>query len=496
MIESITEQADTQAAQDLKKSRRQKGSRQATMIDRLPPHSVEAEQGILGCALLDPNFALDAIEIKFSRCGSLAFYDLRHQEIYTCLTQMRANLEPVDLITVQQKLKDQQKLEQIGGIAYLSQLQDAVPSAANVEYYADIVLEKYTLRQYVTVCSNVVGKVYDYEGEVETLSGEIERDILAISSSQSSEVQLPTPGELVNRVIANVEAAWASDGQPTGLTTGLRTLDTTLDGLHNGEMIVVAARPSMGKTALAMGIAEHVAIERNEPVGIFSLEMTAEQLMERMMGSVARVNMRELKRNRLLAGGGEARLTSAAGQIAGAPLFIDDTSGLSILQLRARARRMKQEHDIKLFVIDYLQLLHSSTVKGGDNREREIADISGGIKAMAKELNVPVIVLSQLNRESEKTGGRPKLSQLRESGAIEQDADVVGLLYQQDNTEEPATQGESDAGLPVVLFIAKQRNGERNVPIYLTFLKHLTRFELQAPSHGIPEVEYRRTTND
>jgi replicative DNA helicase len=251
-------------------------------------------------------------------------------------------------------------------------------------------------------------------------------------------------------------------------------------GMHPGEMIVIAARPSVGKTSLAMNIAEHVAIEQRLPVGVFSLEMTADSLVLRMLCSRSRVNLRNI-RDGFLVERDFRPLTDNAGKIAGAPLFIDDSSGLSILQLRAKARRMYQQHGIKLFVIDYLQLLNSSS-KRVENRQQEISDISGGIKALSKELNVPIIVLSQLNREVEREKGRPpRLSDLRESGAIEQDADLVGLLYR------PAKQGEdeetaadpSDA-IPVNLLIAKQRNGPANEDVNLTFLKHYTRFESAA----------------
>jgi replicative DNA helicase len=252
-------------------------------------------------------------------------------------------------------------------------------------------------------------------------------------------------------------------------------------GLHGGEMIMVAARPSVGKTSLAMNIAEHVALDLKAPVGVFSLEMTADQLILRMLCSRSRVNLRDI-RDGFLAERDFPKLTGAAGKMAGAPLFIDDTAGLSILQLRAKARRMWQQYGIKLFVIDYLQLLHS-TSRRSENRQQEIAEISGGIKALAKELNVPIIVLSQLNRELEKRGPgeRPRLSDLRESGAIEQDADLVGLLYRDIKTKE----GEEEPGdldleaIPVKLFIAKQRNGPTG-DVDLTFIKSYTRFESAA----------------
>ena len=251
-------------------------------------------------------------------------------------------------------------------------------------------------------------------------------------------------------------------------------------GLHGGEMIVIAARPSMGKTSLAMNIAEHVAIEEKQPVGVFSLEMTAESLVLRMLCSNARVNLRNIREG-FMSEADFPKLTSSAGKMSSAPLFIDDTPGLSILQLRTRARRLWQQHGIKLFVVDYLQLLHSTSRRAQENRQQEIAEISSGIKALAKELDVPIIVLAQLNRELEKDKSRkPRLSDLRESGSIEQDADLVGLLYKPatDDEDAPALEDQPD-GIPVNLLIAKQRNGPTG-DVNLTFLKPYTRFESAA----------------
>jgi replicative DNA helicase len=287
--------------------------------------------------------------------------------------------------------------------------------------------------------------------------------------------------ELVNRAISKIEEFHQNQGMLTGVATGFVDFDKMTTGLHGGEMIVVAARPSVGKTSLAMNIAEHVALDLKVPVGVFSLEMTADQLILRMLCSRSRVNLRNI-RDGFLAERDFPKLTGAAGKMAGAPLFIDDSAGLSILQLRAKGRRMWQQYGIKLFVIDYLQLLHS-TSRRAENRQQEISEISGGIKALAKELNVPIIVLSQLNRELEKRGPgeRPRLSDLRESGAIEQDADLVGLLYRDSKNkegEEDPGESEQDA-ISVKLFIAKQRNGPTG-DVDLTFLKSFTRFESAA----------------
>ncbi len=479
MIDSVEPEKGASSA-DVKKPRR-KTSATADMpkLDRLPPHSIEAEQGVLGCILLSPNDCMGEC-IEKLKPGHLVFYDLRHQTLFQALIEMYDEKQAIDLITLQQRLKNTQQTEGVGGLGYVSSLSDAVPSAANLRYYLDIVLEKYLLRKMVQTCTGIVGRVFDYEGEVDALLDEVERDILKISEERVGGANL-TIKELVNRAITKIEEFHQNQGMLTGIATGFVDFDKMTTGLHEGEMIVVAARPSVGKTSLAMNIAEHVSLDVKVPVGVFSLEMTADQLILRMLCSRSRVNLRNI-RDGFLAERDFPKLTGAAGKMAGAPLFIDDTAGLSILQLRAKARRMWQQYGIKLFVIDYLQLLHS-TSRRAENRQQEISEISGGIKALAKELNVPIIVLSQLNRELEKRGPgeRPIHTDLRESGAIEQDADLVGLLYRETkNKEGEEDPGESDQeAIPVKLFIAKQRNGPTG-DVDLTFLKSFTRFESAA----------------
>jgi replicative DNA helicase len=476
MIDSVA--ADAGAPPDLKRTPRRKAPLADTgKLDRLPPHSPEAEQGVLGCVLLSPNDCMGECIERF-KAGTEVFYDLRHQTIFSMLVEMYDSREAIDLITLQQRLKNKQLLEEVGGITYLAALPDMVPSAANLSYYLDIVMEKYLLRKMIHTCTEVVGRVYDYEGEVDALLDEVERDILRISESRVQNLTI-TIKDLVKKAISTIEDFHQRQGMLTGVGTGFTDLDKMTSGLHGGEMVVIAARPSMGKTSLAMNIAEYVAIEQRLPVGVFSLEMTSESLVLRMLCSRSRVNLRNVREG-FLAERDFPKLTGSAGKLANAPLFIDDSSALSILQLRAKARRMWQQYGIKLFVIDYLQLLHS-TARRAENRQQEIADISSGIKSLAKELNVPVIVLSQLNRELEREKNRkPRLSDLRESGAIEQDADVVGLLYKPSSgdDEESGNAAEEDA-VPVNLLIAKQRNGPTG-DVNLTFLKSYTRFESAA----------------
>jgi replicative DNA helicase len=475
MIDSVS--ADASAPPDLKRTPRRKAPpANAAKLDRLPPHSPEAEQGVLGCVLLSPNDCMGECIGRFKE-GAEVFYDLRHQTIFSALIQMYDAREAIDVITLQQQLKNKQLLEEVGGIAYLAGLPDTVPSAANLSYYLDIVVEKYLLRKMIHTCTEVVGRVYDYEGEVDALLDEVERDILRISESRV-QTQTTTIKDLVKKAITTIEDFHQRQGMLTGVGTGFTDLDKMTSGLHGGEMVVIAARPSVGKTSLAMNIAEHVAIEQRLPVGVFSLEMTSESLVLRMLCSRSRVNLRNVREG-FLAERDFPKLTGSAGKLANAPLFIDDSSALSILQLRAKARRMWQQYSIKLFVVDYLQLLHS-TARRAENRQQEIADISSGIKSLAKELSVPVIVLSQLNRELEREKNRkPRLSDLRESGAIEQDADVVGLLYKPSSDDEESGSAAEEDAVPMNLLIAKQRNGPTG-DVNLTFLKSYTRFESAA----------------
>lgn len=458
---------------DLKRAPRQR----AAPIDRLPPHSVEAEQAVLGCMLLSPNDCIGECVARL-KVGAEVFYDLRHQALFTLLAEMFDKRQAIDTITLNERLKDKQLSDAIGGINYVSDLPDTVHSTAHLTWWLDIVQETYLLRRMIKVCTEAVGRAYECHGEFDKLMDEIERDVLHISEARVQTTNKPIK-QLVKSAITTIEDYHQRQGMLTGLGTGFIDFDKLTTGLHGGEMIVIAARPSVGKTSLAMNIAEHVAIDENLPVGIFSLEMTAESLILRMLCSRSRVNLRNVREG-FLAERDFPKLTGAATKLSSAPLFIDDSSGLSILQLRAKARRMYQQYGIKLFVIDYLQLLHT-TERRAENRQQEIADISLGVKNLAKELNVPVIVLSQLNREVEREKGRPpRLSDLRESGAIEQDADLVGLLYRPTSKDDDDSANEPSDAMPVNLLIAKQRNGPADEDVHLTFLKPFTRFESAA----------------
>lgn len=459
---------------DLKRTRRQSALIDLSQVDRLPPHSTEAEQGTIGCMLLEPLEAIGAVVEK--KVPADAFYDLRHQELFVLLLDMWDAREAIDLVTVRQKLKDAGKLEAVGGISYLTSLVDTTPSAANLPFYADIVLEKHLCRRMIQTCSNVIGRIYAEaeQGEVQAMLDDIERDLMKLSQDRAETPSMAMK-DLVHRAVGRIEEMHNRQGKPMGLPTGLADLDKITGGLQKGEMIVIAARPSVGKSSIAMQIAEHVAMEVGEAVGVFSLEMTADSLVMRTLCSRARVNLRQIQ-DGFMAERDFPKITTTAGQMMRAKLYIDDTAGLSIMQLRAKARRMAQQFGVKLLVIDYLQLLKGSS-KNSRSRQEEVSEISQGIKALAKELNIPVIVLAQLNREMEKRGAgdKPKLSDLRESGSIEQDADLVGMLYRpQIGKDDDQPQGDHDC-VPTNLLIAKQRTGPTG-DLAFVFNKSQTRF--------------------
>jgi replicative DNA helicase len=411
------------------------------------------------------------------------FYVPAHQTIYTVLVELWNAGQGIDLITFTQTLRDRNVLDAVGGGAFVTSLYTFVPTAANVTYYLEIVREKFILRQIIAAATESVRRAYEEQDEVNALLDEVEQKIFAVGEDRFKG-QMPGMKEQVMGALESIEQLWERRGGITGISTGFTELDRMTNGLHAAEMIVIAARPSMGKTALAMNIAEHVAISSRLPVAVFSLEMSSQQLVQRLLCSRARVNLQKVREG-FLAERDFPSLTAAASKLAEAEIFIDDSAGLSILELRAKARRLKAQKDIQLIVVDYLQLLKSTTRRAQDNRQLEISEISAGLKGLAKELKIPIIVLAQLNRQPEaRSGGKPRLSDLRESGSIEQDADLVGLLVRPEVYEEDEDARAEKAG-EAELIIAKQRNGPvGEVP--LTFLKEFTRFEDRARSGSEP----------
>ena len=449
-------------------------------IHRTLPHSVEAEQGVLGSMLISPR---EIIAECVEKINEEYFYVPAHQTVYVVLVELWNAGQGIDLITFTQVLRDRNVLETVGGAAFITSLFTFVPTAANVTYYLEIVRDKYILRQIIAACTESVRRSFEEQDEVHNLLDEVEQKIFSVGEDRFKG-QVLTMKDQVMEAIEAIEKLYERRGGITGISTGFAELDRMTNGLHESEMIVIAGRPSMGKTALAMNIAEHVAINEKLPVAVFSLEMSGQQLVQRLLCSRARVNLQKV-RDGFLAERDFPSLTAAASKLAEAQVFIDDSAGLSILELRAKARRLKAQKDIKLIVVDYLQLLRSTTRRAQDNRQLEISEISAGLKGLAKELKLPIIVLAQLNRQPEaRTGGKPRLSDLRESGSIEQDADLVGLLVRPEIYEEDEDARAEKAG-EAELIIAKQRNGPVG-EIALTFLKEFTRFEDRARNVSEP----------
>jgi len=446
-------------------------------IHRTPPHSIDAEQGVLGSMLISPR---ETIAECVEKINEEYFYVPAHQTIYTVLVDLWNVGEAIDLITFTQVMRDRHLLDSVGGAAFVTSLFTFVPTAANVGYYLDIVRDKHILREIISAATESVRRAYEEQDEVNNLLDEVEQRIFAVGEDRFKG-QLLSMKEQVMSTLESIEKLFENKGAITGVSTGFRDLDKLTSGLHASEMIVIAARPSMGKTALAMNIAEHAALEMKLPVAIFSLEMSAQQLVQRMLCSRARVNLAKT-RDGFLAEADFPKLTHAASKLAEAKIFVDDSAGLTILELRAKARRLKAQQDVRLIIVDYLQLLRSTSRRAQDNRQLEISEISAGLKGLAKELNIPIIVVAQLNRNPEiRTGsgkGVPRLADLRESGSIEQDADLVGLLVREEyyaDSDEERTELEGKAEL----IIAKQRNGPIG-QVKLTFLKDFTRFEDRA----------------
>ncbi len=437
------------------------------------PQAVEAEKGLLCSILLSPrevlNDCADQIEEE-------AFYSPAHGIIFRILAEMWSANQQIDVITLTNRLRDLKLLDSVGGPGAVTELLGYVPTAANAPHYLEIVREKSLLRRMIAACTSSAARCYEEQGDVPQLLDDVEREIFVIGEKRFGKTA-PGMREEVFTALENIEKMYQQRGRFSGLATGFTVFDQMTDGLHAGEMIIVAARPSMGKTALAMNIVEHVALnlEEPKPVGVFSLEMSTQQLVQRMLCSRARVNMKKI-RSGMLARAEHGKLNDAAAALSESAIFIDDTPGLTILELRAKARRMRDRHRIELIAIDYLQLCRSTTRRGQENRQIEISEISSGIKALAKELGIPIIVLAQLNRQPEQRGGgKPRMSDLRESGSLEQDADVVALLVRPEVYEEDED-AKSELSGKAELIIAKQRNGPiGEVP--LTFIKEYTRFE-------------------
>ena len=434
-------------------------SSETEQLGRVPPQSREAEMCVLGAMILTP----DAIDIVVQWLKDDHFYIPAHALIYQALVTMSLAGKPVDLVSLREELKQRKVLEQIGGQDYLVRLIDAVPNAANIEYYGKTVRDKALLRGLITAATELCREAYDSKDDAALVIDRAEQRIFDLAGQQVVENAEP----IRNIIQQTFEQLQTLDGSITGLATGYFKLDELTCGFQPGEMIVIAARPSVGKTAIALNMAEHMAADDHKPVLVFSIEMARQQLAQRFLCSRSRFDQSRLRRGNITTDDWQ-RLQMAAGDLETAPLYIDDSPEINMIQMRAKARRMMAKYGIACIFIDYLQLI---TPLGGESRQVQVSDMSRQIKAMARDLKIPVVTLAQLNRAvEERIGHEPRMSDLRESGSIEQDADVICLLHRPDYYDTDAEPNVAE------LIVAKQRNGPIG-KLKLTFLRECTRFE-------------------
>ncbi|WP_100374723.1 replicative DNA helicase [Bacillus sp. FJAT-45037] len=432
--------------------------------DRTPPQNIEAEQAVLGAIFLADGALVTASEKLLPE----DFYRAAHQRVYEVMLDLAEKGEPVDLVTVTSELQDRKWLEEIGGMNYLSDLANAVPTAANVEYYSRIVEEKSVLRRLIRVATNIAADGYTSEDEVDAILDDAEKTILDIAQRKNTSAFISIKDVLVE-TYDQIELLQNQKGDITGIPTGFMELDKMTAGFQRNDLIIVAARPSVGKTAFALNIAQNVATKTSENVAIFSLEMGASQLVQRMLCAEGNIDAQRMRTGALTSEDWQ-KLTMAMGSLAKAGIYIDDTPGIKVNDIRAKCRRLKQEQGLGMIMIDYLQLIQGNG-RSGENRQQEVSEISRTLKAIARELEVPVIALSQLSRGVEsRQDKRPMMSDIRESGSIEQDADIVAFLYRDDYYDK-----ESENQNIIEIIIAKQRNGPVGT-VELAFVKEFNKF--------------------
>ncbi|WP_019004963.1 replicative DNA helicase [Cohnella laeviribosi] len=444
------------------------------LFDRIPPQNLEAEQAVLGAILLESEALITAME----RLKAEDFYSVAHQRIFEAMIDLNEENEPLDLITLTALLQDRGQLEEIGGVSYLAKLANAVPTAANVDYYAQIVEEKSMLRRLIRTATQIVSSGYTAEDDVGALLNEAEQRIMELSNRRAAHGFVSIRDVLMD-VFERVEFLYNHKGGTTGIPSGFPDLDKMTSGFQRSDLIIVAARPSVGKTAFALNIAQNVAVRAGETVAIFSLEMSASQLVSRMICAESNVDAGRM-RTGYLEGDDWEKLSMAIGALSEAQIYIDDTPGITVADIRAKCRRLKKEKGLGMIVIDYLQLIQGRG-KPGENRQQEVSEISRTLKQIARELEVPVIALSQLSRGVEqRQDKRPMMSDLRESGSIEQDADIVAFLYRDDYYNQ-----DTEKKNIIEIIIAKQRNGPVGT-VELVFLKNFNKFVSLDRTHGDP----------
>mgnify|MGYP003309336662 CR=1 FL=1 len=433
-------------------------------MERKLPQNIEAEQAVLGAVLIKKEAMAEVQELLRAE----DFYREIHKQVFAVMNDLFSEGEAIDIVTVTEELRKRDLLEKVGGISFVTMLSNSVATAANVMYHARIVKEKAELRRLIDAATQIAGKAYEDSDDVENIMDDAEKKILAVAASQSGGVFTPIREILLN-TIERVETLYESKGGLTGLSTGFKDLDAVTSGLQASDLVLVAARPSMGKTAFTLNIAAHAALH-GKSVAFFSLEMSKEQLVQRMLCSEGQIDSQRLRTGQL-EDEEWGKLIATADRLTKASIYIDDTPGITVMDLRSKARRLKAEHGLDLVLIDYLQLMQGRAGKNGDNRQQEISEISRSLKALARELNVPVVALSQLSRGVEsRQVKKPMLSDLRESGSLEQDADIVMFLYREDYYDkDTANQNITD------ILIAKHRNGPVG-EIQLFFQKEYTKF--------------------
>ncbi|MBN2448247.1 MAG: replicative DNA helicase [Phycisphaerae bacterium] len=444
-----------------------------TAFDRQLPHSLEAEQALLGSMLLDEGAVAEAISL-LKNLGADVFFHERHRKLYEQIIRLYDASKPLDPIVVHEQLRQEGLLDELGGLDFLGQIVSSVPSANRVLHYGTIVRDKCLLRQLINATHRVLEDAFDDRRPVAELLDDVEREIFNVTEQRVTGGQADMR-ELLHDFFKQLEQR--DEGMKTGLATGYFELDDLTCGLQPAELIIIAARPSMGKTALGLNIAEYMAIDERKHVLFFSLEMSKQQLVQRILCSRARVDAYKIRRGRV-SHTDVQHLQHAANEASDAALLVDDTSDLGILELRARARLVHRRRPLDAIFVDYLQLMRGPKA---ESRQIEVAEISRGLKALAKELNVPVIAMAQLNRNPEDRGGKPRMSDLRESGAIEQDADVITLLHRDAYHRDVSEQAADDENL-AELIVAKQRNGPVGT-VTLHFSRQYTRFDNHSPMH-------------
>lgn len=435
------------------------------MLDRIPPQNIEAEQAVLGAMLIEREAISKVAEfLRPEDC-----YREAHRLIYNAMLELFNKNDAVDMVTVIEFLRKGDKLEAAGGISYITSLANSVPTAANVLYHARIVEEKALLRQLINAATNIATLGYEGSQEVASILDTAEKTILSVSTRRLGGEFTPIKS-IIFDAFTKIEQLYASKGSITGLSTGFKDLDRLTSGLQPSDLILIAARPSMGKTAFVLNIAQHIGIKEKKAVAFFSLEMSKEQLVQRMLCAESTIDSQRLRIGELEPNDW-TKLVSGADRLSAAPIFIDDTSGITVMEMRSKCRRLKIEYDLKLIIIDYLQLMQGSSKKGSENRQQEISEISRSLKGLAREIGVPVIALSQLSRSVEsRQVKKPMLSDLRESGSLEQDADIVAFLYRDDYYNPDSEQKNITE-----VIIAKHRNGPVDT-IQLFFHKQFTKF--------------------